>query len=146
MRAANRVGIAKVILRDVQHLAALEVIGNALVLTLLRFADELVDTSEWTLPADKAVSKAELDMAKSLVESLATEWKPDKYTDEYRDNLMRVIRAKAKGKKITLESTTEPRQAKVIDLMERLRQSLAQSAPARKATRAGGKRKRRSAA
>lgn len=146
MRAAGRVGIAKFILRDVQHLAALEVIGDALVLTLLRFADELVDTSAWTLPAEKAVSKAELDMAKSLVESLATEWKPDKYTDEYRDNLMRVIRAKAKGKKITLESAAEPRQAEVIDLMERLRRSLAQSEPARKTTRVIRKKKRRSAA
>ena len=146
MRAADRVGIAKFILRDVQHLAALEVIGDALVLTLLRFADELVDTGQWTLPADKAVSKAELDMAKSLVESLATEWKPDKYTDEYRDNLMRVIRAKAKGKKIKLESTAEPRQAEVIDLMERLRRSLAQSEPARKTARVIKKKKRRSAA
>ena len=64
-------------------------------------------------------------MAKALVQNLATEWKPEKYTDEYRDNLMRIIQAKAKGKKITLEPAAEPRQAEVIDLMERLRRSLA---------------------
>jgi DNA end-binding protein Ku len=65
-------------------------------------------------------------MAKALVQNLATDWKPEKYTDEYRDNLMRIIQAKAKGKKITLEAAAEPRQAEVIDLMERLRRSLAQ--------------------
>ena len=125
MRAVDRVGIAKVILRDAQHLAAVEVIGDGLVLTLLRFADELVDPAQFSLPASKALPKAELEMAKALVQHLAAEWKPEKYTDEYRDNLMRVIRAKAKGRKITLESPREPRQDKVVDLMERLRQSLA---------------------
>ena len=104
MRAADRVGIAKVILRDAQHLAALEVIGDGLVLTLLRFADELVDPAQFSLPDSKALPKAELEMAKALVQNLAAEWKPEKYTDEYRDNLMRMIQAKAKGRKVKLES------------------------------------------
>jgi len=151
MRAVDRVGIAKVILRDAQHLAALEVIGDGLVLTLLRFADELVDPAQFSLPGIKAISKAELEMAKALVQHLAADWKPEKYTDEYRDNLMRVIRAKTKGRKITLESAAEPRQNKVVDLMERLRQSLAKTTsrhkPERKAGRAAPrKRKRPSAA
>jgi DNA end-binding protein Ku len=126
MRGAGRIGIAKFILRDVQHLAAVEVIGDALVLTLLRFADELVATSQFSLPDNKAFKKKELEMARALVESLATDWRPEKYTDEYRDNLMRIIKAKAKGKHLTLEAPAEPRQAEVIDLMERLRRSLAQ--------------------
>jgi len=141
MRVAGRVGIAKFILRDTQHLAAVEVINDALVLTLLRFADELVDPAQFELPAEKEVAKAELEMAKTLVQTLATEWQPDKYTDEYRDNLMRVIKAKAKGKKITLEAHDEPRQGKVLDLMERLRQSLAQKAPKAKAKAARAPRK-----
>jgi DNA end-binding protein Ku len=128
MRATERMGIAKVILRDTEHLAAVEVIDDALVLTMLRFADELADTSKLPLPSSKTpLRKAELDMAKALVESLAADWKPEKYTDDYRDNLMRIIKAKAKGKKITIEAPEEPRQAEVIDLMERLRRSLAQS-------------------
>jgi DNA end-binding protein Ku len=148
------VGIAKFILRDAQHLAALEVIDKLLVLTLLRFADELVDTAQFSLPSDKALKKPELQMATALVENLAAEWRPEKYTDEYRDNLMRIIQGKAKGKKVALESAEEPRQAEVIDLMERLRRSLAQkgakdvkaapsSSRAHSATR---KRKKRSAA
>jgi DNA end-binding protein Ku len=147
MRAANRIGIAKFILRDVQHLAALEVIDDALVLTLLRFADELVDTAQFSLPAEKAVSKAELEMAQSLVQSLATEWKPEKYVDEYQNNLMRVIRAKTKGQKVKLESAVEPRQAHVVDLMERLRRSLAARTPGRKTGGPGSRKaKRRRAA
>ena len=127
MRATERMGIAKVILRDTEHLAAVEVIDDALVLTLLRFADELADTAKLSLPSSRTtLRKAELDMAKALVESLAAPWKPEKYTDDYRDNLMRIIKAKTKGKTITIEAPEEPRQAEVIDLMERLRRSLAQ--------------------
>jgi DNA end-binding protein Ku len=158
MRTTNRVGIAKLILRDVQHLAALEVIDDALVLTMLRFADELVDSAQFSLPSEKGLAKAELDMARALVQNLAADWRPEKYTDEYRVNLMKVIQAKAKGKKIKLEAPAEPRQAEVVDLMERLRRSLASKRPVaekvakaagasrRKASRATPKPKRRSAA
>ena len=70
------IGIAKFILRDAQHLAAVEVIDNALVLTVMRFADELVDTSAFEFPGDAGIRKPELDMAKALVNSLAAEWDP----------------------------------------------------------------------
>jgi DNA end-binding protein Ku len=124
IRESGRIGIAKIILRETQHLAALEVIGNALVLTMMRFADELADISSFTFPASSAVRGKELEMAKALVENLAAEWKPDKYTDEYRDNLMKVIRAKLKGRAPRLEMPEEPHSAEVVDLMERLRRSL----------------------
>ena len=124
IRESGRIGIAKFILRDVQHLAAVEVVDEALVLSTLRFADELVDAGTLSLPKRKAVGKKELDMATTLVESLAAEWSPEKYTDDYRENLMRVIKAKMKGKKADLVAEEPPRDAKVIDLMERLRQSL----------------------
>ena len=127
LKESGRVGIAKFILRDAQHLAAVEVIDNAIVLSVMRFADELVDRSQLSFPAAKEVRKAELDMAKALVNSLAAEWDPGKYTDEYRQNLMRIIKAKMKGKTVELEAQEEPRQAEVIDLMERLRRSLEQS-------------------
>jgi DNA end-binding protein Ku len=127
IRESDRVGIAKFILRDAQHLAALEVIENALVLTIMRFADELVEASSFEFPSTQGVRKQELDMAKALVNSLAAEWDPAKYTDQYRENLLRIIQAKVKGKEVELEPSEEPRQAEVIDLMERLRRSLAQS-------------------
>ena len=154
IRDSGRIGIAKFILRDAQHLAAVEVIEDAIVLSVMRFADELVDVKQFDFPAVQGVRKQELDMAKALVNSLAADWDPAKYTDQYRENLMRIIQAKMKGKEIVLAPDEEPRQAEVVDLMERLRRSLEQSAPrqargkvakARGATKRAGGRKRTAA-
>ena len=139
IRESGRIGIAKFILRDAQHLAAVEVIQQAIVLTVMRFADELVDVAQFELPGDSGVRKSELDMAKALVNNLAAEWNPAKYTDEYRDNLMRIIRARVKGKPVKLEAAAEPRQAEVVDLMERLRRSLAQSGGRTRAAKASAR-------
>ena len=131
IRESDRIGIAKFILRDAQHLAAVEVIDDAIVLSVMRFADELADPKPLGFPANDGIRKAELDMAKALVNSLAAEWDPEKYTDQYRENLLRIIKGKLKGKKVKLEEAAEPRQAEVVDLMERLRRSLEQSGGAR---------------
>jgi DNA end-binding protein Ku len=100
-------------------------------------------------------------MAKALVNSLAADWDPSKYTDQYRENLMRIIQGKMKGQDVELEPTSEPRQAEVVDLMERLRRSLAQSGgakgsgaakstrsrkPRATAKRAGGRKRTKTAA
>jgi DNA end-binding protein Ku len=140
IRASDRIGIAKIILRETQHLAALLVIGNALVLTMMRFADELADISAFTFPAADAVRPQELDMARALVESLAASWEPGKYTDDYRENLMKVIRAKLKGRAPALDMKEEPQSAEVIDLMERLRKSLEGAPGGRKARPAAARR------
>jgi DNA end-binding protein Ku len=143
IRESGRIGIAKFILRDAQHLAAVEAIGDALVLSVMRFADELVDAEPLEFPAAEGVRKAELDMAKALVNSLAAEWDPSKYTDQYRENLLRIIQGKMKGKKVELEAGEEPRQAEVVDLMERLRRSLAGRAGGKtRAARGGGTKKK----
>jgi DNA end-binding protein Ku len=136
IRDSGRIGIAKFILREAQHLAAVEVIEQALVLTVMRFADELVDFGSFDLPTDAGVRKPEREMAKALVNSLAAEWDPAKYTDQYRENLMRVIESKVKGKPADLKASKEPREAEVVDLMERLRRSLAQSGGAPRAGKA----------
>jgi len=127
MNEAGRIGIAKFVMRETQHLAAIEGIGEALVLSTLRFADELVDTSSLTFPSGKNLKKADLNMARMLVENLAAEWDPAKYADDYQENLMRVIKAKMKGKEPDLVVEERSRDSNVIDLMERLRQSLDQS-------------------
>jgi DNA end-binding protein Ku len=151
IRETGLVGIATIVLREAQHLAALEVKGDAMVLTMMRYAEELVDISEYSFPAATNIRKPELTMARTLVEQLADKWDPNQYTDEYRANLMKIIKAKMKGKTVELHETQEPRSAEVVDLMERLRQSLEGSgkrtrtaaAPrAKKKTAAHGKRKR----
>jgi DNA end-binding protein Ku len=125
IRSSDRVGIAKFILRDAQHLAAVEVIEQAIVLSIMRFADELVDVSQFDLPAKKDVRPQELEMAKALVNSLAAEWDPSKYSDQYRENLMRIVKSKIEGAEPELETDETPRRGEVVDLMERLRRSLA---------------------
>ena len=124
IRDAGKVGIAKIILRDAQHLAAVEAIGDALVLTMMRFADELADLGDFRFPSSAGIRPAEMKMARQLVESLSAKWDPAKYTDEYRDNLMRLIHARLKGKTPRLRERETPQQADVIDLMARLRASL----------------------
>jgi len=136
IRETGLVGIATIVLRDSQHLAALEVAGNAMVLTLMRFAEELVDVGEYQFPVAKDVRKPELQMARALVENLADKWDPSQYTDEYRQNLMKIIKAKLKGKEPHLVEHVEPHNAEVVDLMERLRRSLE-----RAGGRAGAKKK-----
>jgi DNA end-binding protein Ku len=74
-------------------------------------------------------------MAKMLIGNLAAEWDPSKYTDEYRDNLMKLIQARMKGQRPKLPHAEEPPEGKVVDLMERLRQSLETRANAKKKTR-----------
>src|ERR671921_2565165 len=90
IKESGKIGIAKIILRDAQHLAAVETIGDAMVLTMMRFADELADLSEFRFPASEGIRPAEMNMAMQLIDSLSAAWEPEKYTDEYRDNLMKV--------------------------------------------------------
>jgi len=130
LRKSGYVGVSRFIMRETQHLAALEVVDDALMLTMMRFAEELVDTAPLSLPDKSIVRDKELDMAEKLVGSLAGDWQPEKYKDEYRENLMRVIEAKIKGKRPNLkEEKAGPGRAEVVDLMERLRQSLKLSQP-----------------
>jgi DNA end-binding protein Ku len=143
IRDSGKIGIAKIILRDAQHLAALEVIGDALVLTMMRFADELADLGEFRFPKTGDIRAAELKMAKQLVESLSAKWEPEKYTDEYRDNLMRIIKGKLKGKTPRLKERETPQQAEVIDLMARLRASLEGTTRKGKADRPPAAKKRK---
>ena len=150
IRESGKIGISKMILRDAQHLAAVEAIGDALVLTMMRFSDELADLKEFTFPRKADVRPAEMKMAQQLIGNLVSEWNPAKYTDEYKENLLRVINAKVKGRKPKLiEGDTTPQQAEVVDLMARLRASLegkkagsSKKAPASKGRKAARGRKR----
>jgi DNA end-binding protein Ku len=141
LRETGLVGVATIVLRNAQHLAALEVVRDAMVLTLMRYAEELVDVSEYKFPSASDVRKPELQMARTLVEQLADKWDPSQFTDEYRQNLMKIIQAKLKGREPKLTEAVEPRQAEVVDLMERLRASLqgAGGGSRKKAAKPGGR-------
>jgi DNA end-binding protein Ku len=127
IRSTGMVGIGNVTMRsNSMHLVGIKVVENALVMEIMRYADELVDTSSFTFPTAENVRPAELQMAEQLVNTLADEFAPEKYSNAYKDNLMEIINAKMKGKKITVEEPAEPEPTNVIDLMARLQESLAQ--------------------
>jgi DNA end-binding protein Ku len=120
---SKRIGVGTIVLRQREYLAALEPAGEALVLTTMRFAHEIRAPKELDLPSEgKGWDKREMDLALQLIDTLASEWRPEKYKDTYRDVLMQVIKQKADGREI---AAPEPeRRARVIDLMEALKASL----------------------
>jgi len=139
IRQTGSVGIGKIIIRQTQHLVGVKVIGDALVLEIMRFANELVDAKEFNFPARDAIRPQELQMAEQLVTNLAEPFDPTRYTDEYRANLMRVIKAKLKGKKAKLEEPERETDSGVLDLMSRLRASLEEGSGKKGTVRAKGK-------
>ena len=148
LRESGKTGVGKIMLRETQHLAALEPMRDALVLTMMRFPNELADLSEFRFPRAAAQRPKEVQMATALIDQLSAKWDPEKYTDEYEANLLRLIRAKLKGTAPRLkEERPDARQEKVVDLMERLRQSLAgsRSAASRSGAGAGSPRADRAA-
>jgi DNA end-binding protein Ku len=149
IRDSERIGVAKFVLRSKQRLAAIEAIGDALVLSTMRFRDELARLEEYEFPASKAVEKKQLQLAQRLIEEFASDWDPEKYTDDYRENIMKVVQAKREKATPDLQPETDPQSAQVIDLMERLRKSLgtkrAYTAKAAKAPRAAKGTRRKTA-
>lgn len=140
---SNKAGIAKVIIRTRQHLAAVKANGNLLVLELMHFADELVSAEAIKAPAEtKSVGRRELEMAKTLVDQMTEDWKPERYTDEYKSALLKLIdrKIKAGGKELPGEPHHRARPTNVIDLAAVLKQSLAEASP--KTKRAAKKKNR----
>ena len=126
IKKTGKVGIGNVTLRsNSMHFVAIKVVENSLVMESMRYADELVDTSSFEFPSDENVRPAELQMAEQLVGTMAGEFEPEKYSDKYKDNLMEIINAKLKGKKIEVEEPEEKEATNVVDLMARLQESLA---------------------
>lgn len=120
---SGRVGIGKVVLRQREYLAALQPSGAALELTTLRFADELRTPKDLDLPSSgKGWTKKEMDLARSLIDSLASEWKPEQYEDEYEAVLRDIIAKKAAGEPIRAPKLE--RRRPVHNLMQALEASL----------------------
>ncbi|MDQ3978438.1 MAG: Ku protein [Actinomycetota bacterium] len=125
MQETNKVGIARVVLRTKQYLAAIRAKDDVLVLETMLFPDEVNPTEDLDLPGEEVdVSGREEKMARQLIDSLTTEFEPDKYHDEYREKVLALIEQKAAGQEIVVEEPTEE-PTKVVDLMAALEASLA---------------------
>ena len=118
-------------IRNKQHLAALRPYDGLLVLETMYYADEVRKPE--AVDGDARLQKAEVEMAKSLVENLSAEFDPEKYDDTYRKELLELIRAKAKGK--DLPEPTQDEGGEVVDLMQALRESVEQTTKQRKKTK-----------
>jgi len=136
LAGSKKVGIAKVVIKTRQYLAGVKPEDGALVLELMHFADELVETDNLHVPRKTEPSKKELNMAKTLIDSMSSKWDPSKYRDDYREALMEVIEEKveAGGKEIEAKPKKAPKPTKVIDLVSVLQKSLEESGAKRKAT------------
>ena len=145
LKDSNKVGIAKVVIKTRQYLAGVKPEDSALVLELMHFADELADADKLHVPKKTEVGKREMNMAKSLIDSMSSKWNPEKYKDDYREALMEVIEEKveAGGKEIEEKPKKAPKPTKIIDLVSVLQKSLEQTGGKKKATaKSRGKRKR----
>jgi DNA end-binding protein Ku len=134
MKRTGKVGIARVVIRTRQHLAALLADGPLLILNLLRFSHELRDPAALDVPKEKstASSNQALKMAEQLVETMAGKWNPEKYRDEYHQDLLQMIDKKIKSGQTKavepVEAARRPKQqSKVVDIMHLLRQSMKQA-------------------
>jgi DNA end-binding protein Ku len=128
MESSGKAAIARFVLRNREHLAAIRASDGVLTMTTMRFADEVVSPEELddVLPqeAPKA-QKKEVDMAQKLIDSLTSDFDPSQYRDEYREELLSMIERKAEGKELVTAANEEPEPTKAPDLMAALEQSIA---------------------
>jgi DNA end-binding protein Ku len=125
---SGKIAIAKVVIRTRQHLAAVKPQKKGLMLELMHFPEELLDASEFKEPVEKPVGKAEMQMAKQLIESMTSEWHPEQYTDEYHKALEKMIDEKIEHGGEELPAPAKKKKpTNVVDLVSVLQQSIQQT-------------------
>jgi DNA end-binding protein Ku len=128
MAERGKVAIARFVLRNREHLSAIRSDGKVLAMATMRFADEVVkaDELDGVIPDDvEEPQKREIEMAGALIDQLTSDFEPDRYRDEYREELLELIESKARGEKIVESVSEEPKPTKAPDLMAALEESLA---------------------
>ena len=125
---SGKIAISTVVIRTRQHLAAVKPQKKGLMLELMHFPEELLDTSEFKEPVEKAVGKAEMQMAKQLIQSMTSDWKPEQYTDEYTQELEKMIEEKIQhGGQEPRAAAVKKKPTNVVDLVSVLQQSIQQT-------------------
>jgi DNA end-binding protein Ku len=134
LKKTGYAGVAKIAMHNREHIVILRPGKNGVLLHTMYFSHEIRKVDEFRTDLS-LVKEKELALAQNLVEALAGEFEPDKYKDSYRENLLRMIEAKKEGQEVV--ATPEPQHAKVVDIMEALKASLAMAKkPAASATAA----------
>src|ERR1051326_3071137 len=126
LSGTGKIGIAKVVISNREYLAAVKPDGLFLVLELMHFASEVLTPEELNRPRTELHDK-ELKMAHALIDSMSSDWEPQKYRDEYRDAVMDMIEQKAKNKQLPAPAPVAPRTTNVVDLVKVLQESITRS-------------------
>lgn len=124
LEKTKRVAIAKFALRDRERLVSVRALEGALLLNTLHWPDEIRATDDLDLPDDVKVSAAELKMAENLVEMMATAFEPEDFKDEYKEAVLKVVRAKVEGREDLVEAPEVETETTVVDLMAALKASV----------------------
>ncbi|GAC1299850.1 MAG: Ku protein [Vulcanimicrobiaceae bacterium] len=124
LKDSGKVGIAKVVIRSREHLAALKPSGDALVLELMHFADEIVESGTLELPAVEKPAANEMKVARMLIDTMTEAFDATKFKDTYREEMLAMIEARAAGKTIPAGETKAPVRDNVVNLMDVLQKSL----------------------
>jgi DNA end-binding protein Ku len=127
LSGTGKIGVAKVVISNCEHLAAVKPDGLFLILELMHFASEILSAEELNRGPSAALNEKELKMAQALVDSMSVPWEPEKYKDEYRGAVMELIEQKAKNKKLPAPPAAAPRSTNVVDLVKVLQESLNRS-------------------
>jgi DNA end-binding protein Ku len=129
LKEAGKVAIASVVIRSREHLAAVKPNGEALVLELMHFVDELVPQSSFDFPAlSEQVAPAEKKVAKMLIDTMSVEqFNPEQFRDKYKEDVLAMIEARANGETIEAPEVHKPAATNVVNLMDVLQRSLEQS-------------------
>lgn len=129
LKDTGKIGIAKVVMRSRQHLAAVRPEGNLLMLEVMRFAEEISPAEGLRLPASAKADPRVIGMAKTLIQQMSQPWDPTRYTDEYADKLREVIdqKIKAGGKALPTKKKAATAGDNVIDLAAMLEASLGEA-------------------
>ncbi len=127
LAGTGKIGIAKVVISNREHLASVKPDGLFLVLELMHFASEILSPDELKTGGSSAVSDKELKMAQTLIESMSVAWEPEKYRDEYRNAVLEIIEQKAQNKQIADRPAAPVRATNVVDLVKVLQESLSRN-------------------
>jgi DNA end-binding protein Ku len=155
LSGTGKIGIAKVVISNREHLAAVKPDGLFLILELMHFASEILSAEELSRGPATTPNDKEVKMAQALIDTMSSEWQPEKYRDEYRTAMLEMIEQKAKNKKIPARAPVPHPTTNVVDLVKVLQESLNRSQSvkvkrgsngARRSTSTLVKQKRRAAA
>jgi DNA end-binding protein Ku len=127
LSGTGKIGIAKVVISNREHLAAVKPDGLFLILELMHFASEILSAEILKNGSTTAVGDKELKMAQALIEGMSVPWEPEKYQDEYRTALLEIIEQKAKNKQIAGKPAPAPAPTNVVDLVKVLQESLSRT-------------------